>query len=112
MVFVTTITYVSPDETNTIEITESPSLYMASKWKHKTISSWYSVIVGTDPDNNYELPKSLNDIMNNIDEDSEEECNYKVDIIKFVIEMQNKYEKKYGKKKIKKKIKKISLFLK
>jgi hypothetical protein len=98
MVFVTTITYISSDETNTNEITESPSLYMASKWKHKTISLWYSVIVGTDSDNHYDLPDSLNDIMNNLDADSEEECNYKIDIIKFVIEMQNKYENKYGKK--------------
>jgi hypothetical protein len=93
MVFETTIKYTGPDENNTIEVTESPSQYTAFKWKRKTVSSWYGVIVGTDPDNDYELPEPLNNIMNKLEDNCEEKCNYKIDIIKFVIEMQNKYEK-------------------
>jgi hypothetical protein len=90
MVFETTIKYIEGDDFETIEINKSYTQEQAIEWKTRTISGWYDAIVCTDSDDT--LPEPLNDIMNNLNPDSEEQSNYKVDIIKFVIEMQNKYE--------------------
>jgi hypothetical protein len=94
MVIVTTITYIGVGGYNTIEINESPTEEKANKWIHSRVVYYYKTIVGTDDDNCYVLPNPLNNIINNFDNDDKDEDNYKVDIIKFVIEMQNKYEQK------------------
>jgi hypothetical protein len=95
MVFETTIKYTSVDGYSTIEINESPTEEKAKKWVHHRVVYYYKLLVGVDDNNCYVLPNLLNNIMNNLDDnDDKDEDNYKIDIIKFVIEMQNKYEKK------------------
>jgi hypothetical protein len=94
MVFETTIKYTGVDGYSTIEINESPTKEKVNKWIHSRVVYYYNTIVGTDDDNRYVLPTPLNNIMNMFDGDDVDECNYNVDIIKFVIEMQNKYEQK------------------
>jgi hypothetical protein len=94
MVFVTTITYTGPSGSNTMEINESPTREQAIEWKYYRITSYYKKIVGIDDDHYYVLPETLNDIMSSLNVKSEDEINYKVEIIKFVIEMKNKYMEK------------------
>jgi hypothetical protein len=95
MVFSTTITFIGPSGSNTIEINESPTKELANEWKKLSISSWYASLVGVKYDGDqfdYVLPEQLNDIMNYLNGD--EEINYQIDIINFVIEMKKKYMKK------------------
>jgi hypothetical protein len=94
MVFETTIKYTRVDGYSTIEINESPTKEKANKWVHSRVAYYYNTIVGIDDNNCYVLPNSLNNIINNFDDDDKDVNDYKVDMIKFVIEMQNKYEKK------------------
>jgi hypothetical protein len=90
MVFVTTITYIGPSGSNTIEINESPTRELAVIWKDDQVGKYYEMLVGSD--NNLHLSPQLYDISLKL-KDDEEESSFKIDMINFVLEMKNKYQK-------------------
>jgi hypothetical protein len=90
MVFVTTITFIGPCGSNTIEINESPTKELANEWKDNQVAKYYEILVGSN--NNLFLAPQLYDISLKLKDDKEESC-FKIDIIKFVLEMKNKYMK-------------------
>jgi hypothetical protein len=90
MVFLTTITYIEFNGSNTIEINESPTKELTNEWKDNRISKYYEMLVGSD--NNLFLSPQLYDISLKL-KDDKEESSFKIDMINFVLEMKNKYQK-------------------
>jgi hypothetical protein len=90
MVFVTTITFIGPCGSNTIEINESPTKEQANEWKEDRISKYFEILVGSN--NNLHLSPQLYDISLKL-KDNKEESSFKIDMINFVLEMKNKYQK-------------------
>jgi hypothetical protein len=90
MVFVTTITFIGPSGSNTIEINESPTRELAVIWKEDRISKYYEILIGSN--NNLHLSPQLYDISLKLKDDEEESC-FKIDMINFVLDMKNKYQK-------------------
>jgi hypothetical protein len=90
MVFVTTITYIGFNGSNTMEINESPTKELAAIWKDDRISKYFEILVGSN--NNLHLSPQLYDISLKLKDDQEESC-FKIDMINFVLDMKNKYQK-------------------
>jgi hypothetical protein len=90
MVFVTTITFIGPSGSNTIEINESPTKEQANEWKDDQVIKYYEIIVGSN--NNLHLSPQLYDISLKL-KDDQEESTFKIDMIDFVLQMKNKYMK-------------------
>jgi hypothetical protein len=88
MVFVTKITYIGFNGSDTIEINKSPTKEQANEWKDNQVIKYYEILVGSN--NNLHLSPQLYDISLKLKDDKEESC-FKIDMINFVLQMKNKY---------------------
>jgi hypothetical protein len=90
MVFVTKITYIGFNGSNTIEINESPTKELANEWKDNQVAKYFEMLVGSN--NNLHLSVQSYDISLKL-KDDKDESSFKIDMIEFVLQMKNKYQK-------------------